>query len=254
MLTPVALKYIMRVFNACGECWAVNEACKEIICGYGLKKEPLTMENGTDMKPVPNPAAAKANINALCGIDGTRKVLLFTGRVVALKNIFFIADVLKELKNRGQEFFMIFVGDGADKDALYAKFEAEGLSDSVYFAGKVYDRLKLAEFYARADLFVFPSFYDTDGVVKREAASQDTPTICSAGSIVAKTVAKGHNAYVAAHGVNAYADEIIGALTDGETYQRIAENAHKEIYIPWEATAQKTFDRYKYLIEQNSLK
>jgi glycosyltransferase involved in cell wall biosynthesis len=239
----------MRVFNACDESWTVNDACAEVLRGYGIKKEPMTMENGTDMKPVPDSVAAKAAINALCGIDETRKVLLFTGRLVALKNIFFIADALKELKARGQEFTMIFVGDGADKNALQAKFEEEGLSGSVYFAGKVYDRQKLAEFYARADLFVFPSFYDTDGVVKREAASQYTPTIFSDGSIVAKSVTKDHNAFVASHDAAAYAEEIIRAFNDGKTYNNIAENAHKELYIPWEATAKKTFERYKFLIE-----
>lgn len=249
LLTAFLMSGVRRVFKKCGECWSVNEASKEILYDYGAKAEPVVMENGTDMLPVADAQGAKDRINALCGIDSSKKVLLYTGRIIALKNIFFIADALKVLKERGQDFKMIFIGEGADKEALKKKLDGDGLSENVYFAGLVYDRSLIADYNARADLFLFPSFYDTDGVVKKEAACQRTPIVCVEGSLVAKTVVKDRNAYIAPNDPAAYADEIMKALADTGKYETVAENAYREVYVTWAQTAQKTLERYKNLIE-----
>ena len=52
-----------------------------------------------------------------------------------------------------------------------------GIADKVTFAGRVTDRERLKQYYAAADLFLFPSLYDTDGLVVREAAALDTPSV-----------------------------------------------------------------------------
>jgi glycosyltransferase involved in cell wall biosynthesis len=253
LITALLMRDIMRVFNGCDECWSVNEASKQVLYEYGINKEPVAMENGTNMLPVADRERAVADINKYCGIDPMQKVLLYVGRIVAVKNVFFIAEVLKALKERGQDFKMIFVGEGVDKEGLKSKLIADGLGDNVYFTGLVRDRDLLADFYVRADLVLFPSFYDTDGVVKKEAAGQKTPIICTEGSIVADTVVKNQNAYTAPDDPEAYAEEIIKVFNNPEKHEIISENARKEIYVTWEQTAQRTIERYGKLIESNKV-
>lgn len=249
MLTAIMMRNIMKVFNATDEAWTVNEASKAVLREYGINKEPIAMENGTDMLPIENKGLARSEINAEYGLTDTEKVLLYVGRIVKVKNIFFIADVLRQLKESGQHFKMIFVGVGAETEDLTTKLNDYGLADNVIFAGLIKDREKLAKFYVRADLFMFPSFYDTDGVVKKEAACQHTPIICIADSIVADSVKDGHNAYVGPNTVEGFADVVTRALTDEVEYKKICDNAHKELYITWAKTAENTLERYRALIE-----
>ena len=54
--------------------------------------------------------------------------------------------------------------------------------------GKVTDRTLLSYYYARADLFLFPSLYDASSIVQIEAASQKTPTVFLEGAVTANTV------------------------------------------------------------------
>jgi len=248
IITALLMKSIMKVFNACDECWSVNESSKQVLYDYGINKEPITMENGTDMLPVEDTKSARDEINATYGIKPSEKVLLYVGRLVQVKNIYFIADVLKELNDKGFRFKMIFVGIGANKEKLQDKINKLGLQDLCVFAGLIKDRAQIAKFYVRADLFIFPSFYDTDGVVKKEAACQRTPIICTEGSIVAKSIVDGHNAFTAPDNASEYADKIIQSLTDEKKYAEICENAHNELYITWENTAKKTLERYSELI------
>jgi len=250
LITYFLMKSVARVFNACDEVLAVNHASKEVVRNYGIKKEPIVMENGTDMLPVENKETATKEINEKYSIGADERVILYVGRLVKVKNIFFIAEVLKTLKSKGAEYKMIFVGAGAEKKELHDQIEKYGLTDRVIFAGVVRDRELLAKLYSRADIFVFPSFYDTDGVVKKEAASQKTPMVCAKGSIVAKSVIDGHNAYVAPNDKEGFANAVIDALTDKDKYSKICENAFNDLYITWDDTAKKTHKLYLELVNK----
>jgi glycosyltransferase involved in cell wall biosynthesis len=66
-------------------------------------------------------------------------------------------------------------------NAIKSKVESLGLSGRTIFTGHVTDENLLYGLYENADLFVFPSLYDTSGMVVREAASMATPSIVVRG-------------------------------------------------------------------------
>jgi len=250
LLTAMLMRGVRKTFNGCDECWSVNESSKQVIRDYGIKHEPICMENGTDMLPIAEKAAAINWVNTEYNVAPDQKVILYVGRLVKVKNIFFMADVLRELKKTDLNFKMIFVGDGAERTDLEKLIQKHELTDNVVFTGSLKDRETIAKFYARADLFMFPSFYDTDGVVKKEAACQKTPIICVEGSIVANSVEDGHNAYIGANNPSDFAAKIASALADQKKHAQICETAHKELYITWDQTAKNTVERYKILIRK----
>lgn len=249
-LAEIITRIIMRTFNNSTECWSLNDATTALLKEYGCKKTPFIMENGTAMVPVADKTQAIERVNNLHNINPNEKVLLFVGRMVELKNIFFIADVLKILKEKNFNYKMIFVGDGPDLANLKKKIELYGLNNFVIFCGRVSDRDLLAGYYTRSDLFLFPSFYDTDGVVKKEAACQGTPIICADKSIVSQTVVKDRNAFVAPLDPMLFANEIIEGLSNTEKYNSICLNAEKELYRTWEDTVRETYERYIYLLQK----
>lgn len=93
--------------------------------------------------------------------DFPKPVLLCVSRASLEKNI----DDFCQLQTPGTK---IFVGDGPYLAALKEKYP------DVIFTGYKHGR-ELAEIYANADLFVFPSRTDTFGVVMIEALATGTP-------------------------------------------------------------------------------
>ncbi|MCC5870780.1 MAG: glycosyltransferase family 1 protein [Gammaproteobacteria bacterium] len=88
-------------------------------------------------------------------------LLLYVGRVAVEKNL----QAFLELDVPGQK---VVVGDGPQRAALARRFP------DVTFIGYCYGD-ELAEWYAKADVFVFPSRTDTFGLVMLEAMACGTP-------------------------------------------------------------------------------
>ena len=90
-LANFMVRKIMKVYNSCHMCWAVNEKVKEVYTQYGALRKIEVQNNGTDMQTITdknliNDLKQKYNIN-------DEKVLLFVGRINEIKNIFLILEL-----------------------------------------------------------------------------------------------------------------------------------------------------------------
>lgn len=251
-LADVLLKKLIRFFNKCDECWAVNsEVARIFFEDYGYKKLPVVMNNATEMKPVKDYEKACELINKKYGLKD-EKVLIFVGRINALKNIYFIADSLKVVRQKRPDlnFKMLFVGCGQDEDKLVKLIKKNRLTKNVIMCGKVSDRELLASLYARSDLFLFPSLYDASSIVQIESASQKTPVLFLEGAATAATVTNNVNGFIAKNDVNAYADAIINILTNEKLLNKVSKRAYRDLYKDWDKMIKEVYKRYLNLIEE----
>ena len=245
------LKEIIKVFNSCDECFAVNKEVARIFYeDYHCKKYPLVMNNATNMKKLDDFKKASKYINKKHNIKSNEKVFLFVGRLNLLKNILFIVDSLAALKEKRPKlkFKMLFVGSGQDEDKLVKRINKLKLEKDIILCGKIMDRTELAYYYARADLFLFPSTYDASSIVQIEAASQETPTIFLKNTATASTVIDNVNGYISENSTGAFSDKIIDAIEDKKSYEKICKNAYIDLYKTWDETIDKVYDAYIDLI------
>lgn len=243
LIANAMVKKIMKVFNACNECWAVNSKIAEVFVEYGAKQLPKVQNNGTDLLPFEDKNQIKELRNQY-GIKNDEKVFLFIGRLTALKNIFFILDALKELDYKNFKFKMLYVGSGQDKDKLVKKIKEYGLEDKVILTGRITEREEISKYYKMADLFLFPSLYDASSLVQIEAASQKTPSLFLKGAATADTVTDNVTGYLADNSTKAYADKIIEIFDNEEQYKNICENAFKSLYVHWGDVVKKAENDY----------
>ena len=242
----VAMDSIMRVFNACDECWAVNAGIKELYQKeYGLTAPCKVKLNATDHRPVPDPEAAARVVNEAYGIPADATVFLFVGRINFIKNIDFAVRALAIAKEKGlRNFRMLFVGKGQDEEQLAALVKKLGLNDEVIMCGLVSSRDMLENLYSRAKLFLFPSLYDANSLVQIEAACQGTPTVFLEGARTAATVTPGVNGYVSAPGEENYARLILDILSNPEGYGQISAAARKDLYLNWDDVVREVYADY----------
>lgn len=253
-ITNMLLKKIMKVFNSCDECWAVNKEIGEVFKTYGYNKEPLVYNNGTDLDLVEDEKESDDIVNKTYNINANENVFLFVGRINVLKNILFIIDALKIVKDKGKTFKMMFVGTGQDEDLLKKYVSEKGLKEDVIICGKVTDREMMRNIYHRAKLFLFPSLYDSSSLVQIEAASQKTPTIFLEGAVTAGTVTKDVNGFITENSAEKYADKIIEILNNDEYYKSVAENAYRDLYVSWDNVVEGAYKKYLELIDKKKVK
>jgi len=244
---------IINVFNRCDECWAVNSEVARIFYeDYHYRTMPKVMNNATGMMPVENSKNACDLINRIHGIDEKEKVFLFVGRINNLKNVFFIADSLKILKdmNTNFNFKMLFVGTGQDEEELKRIIKNNEMEKEIIMCGKVTDRKLLAAYYARADLFLFPSLYDASSIVQIEAASQKTPCLFLEGAATAATIEDNKNGYLSKNDLQEYANNIVKIMDNEKQYHWVCENCLKDLYKNWDDAIKEVYERYVQLIKQ----
>lgn len=261
-LIGIMMKYAMKIYNECDFCWAVNEEIARLLYeDYGCKIKPSVQRNATEMKPLEHPEEARS-LDSRYGIRADEKVFLFVGRLVLVKGILFLADALRVLKDRGLKFRMFFVGSGQEDEVrLRKRLKELDLQEEVTLTGALQDREELKRFYARADLFLFPSRYDTNSLVQIEAASQKTPTVFVEGAATASTVTNDRNGYLAPNTPEGYAEKILSVLpceldhlTEEEkakkqmAFEAVGEHAFRELYITWDQVVEKAMGDYSQIV------
>jgi glycosyltransferase involved in cell wall biosynthesis len=114
------------------------------------------------------------------GILSTRPVALFVGRVAHEKNIGFLLEALSHAREARPDVLFVVAGEGPAMDDLKAQVKALGLRDSVQFIGYLDRRSELPDCYAAADVFIFASRTETQGLVLLEAMAAGLPVIALA--------------------------------------------------------------------------
>ena len=145
---------------------------------------------------------------------------------------------------------MLFVGTGQDEGRLRERIVSDGLDCAATMCGSVTDRALLADIYCRADLFLFPSYYDSSSLVQIEAASQHTPTVFAEGSVTSCGVRDGVDGFIAAANADDFASAVANALTDGEKLKRVSQGAFDGLYVHWDDRIKQIYESYEKLIKR----
>jgi len=164
------------------------------------------------------------------GIDPTKKIVLFAGRLSESKGIDFLIKAVGNIEN----IQLLIAGDGILKNSL-ARLADTLAKGRVFFPGYI-DGRDMACAYSIADVFVLPSTSETFGIVQAEAMRFGLPVINTALNTGVNYVSI-HNdtgLTVAPGDVDALATAIKTILNNTLLAKRFSENAWKraELFSP----------------------
>jgi len=251
-ISNIVLKRIIKVFNECDECWTLNKEIARIFKEeYGYTKEPILINNATEMTPIKDKEKSNEQINKKYNLTD-EKVFIFVGRINKLKNIELIVKSLKRITNINYKMF--FVGTGQDEEYLKKLIKTNNLQDKIILLGRIIDREELAKLYARSDLQLFPSLYDTNSLVQIEAASQNTPTLFVKNAATACNIIDGVNGYIAENKTIDYAKKIEEIILDEDKLKKVSEKVFKDLYVNWDDEVERIYKRYLQIIEDSKIK
>jgi glycosyltransferase involved in cell wall biosynthesis len=98
------------------------------------------------------------------------------GRLVAFKGHRTLIDAFALVRRRRPRARLTIVGDGPERVSLERQAADAGLAGSVRFAGTVYPTNDVL---AQADVFVFPSLHEPQGLALLEAYAAAVPVVAS---------------------------------------------------------------------------
>lgn len=247
-LRKVSLRFLLSNINACDEVWAVSEGAGENLRKIGYKGDYLIMENGVDYQKGKSSQDDMDRLRMKLSLHQTI-TFLYVGRMMWYKGIKITLDALKISKDQGRNFKMIFVGDGLDAEAIRNYAKELNLENQCIFTGSIYDRDELKTYYSIADLFLFPSTFDTNGIVIREASACSCPSILIKDSAAAEGIENDFTGILIEENKDSMAKEIIKACDDRKRLKRIGQNASENIYISWDDAVEKAYRRYEFILD-----
>lgn len=250
LLQTAAIRSIVKNIEACDEVWVVSEGAGENLRSLGYEGDYRVMENGVDFPKGPASREACEALGREYPIRPEAPVFLFVGRMMWYKGIRLIADALDCLNREGRDFQMVFVGDGMDREEIEACIRDYGLEKKCIFTGAIRDREKLRAFFSRADLFLFPSTFDTNGIVVREAAACGLASVLIEGSCAAEGVTDGRNGFLIREEAGALAACLRRELDDPDGRYWVGVCAMEELYLSWEESVARAWERYQVVLER----
>jgi glycosyltransferase involved in cell wall biosynthesis len=135
-------------------------------------------------------------------------MLLFVGRVAFEKNISFLLEMTKVLIEKHPDALLVVAGQGPAEKSLHKLAADLGLDNNIKFIGYLDRNTELNACYQAADIFVFSSKSETQGLVLLEAMAQGTPVVAISELGTASILIEGKGALIAADNIEGFADKV----------------------------------------------
>lgn len=250
LMAEQAIKFVINNIAACDEVWTVSRGAGENLRSLGYNGDFVVMENGVDFPKGRADRGAAEALRGEYGVPVDRVLFMFVGRLLWYKGIKLILDSLKIISDKGLDFRMMFVGDGLDRQEIEDYAKELGLAPKCVFTGAVCDRERLRVYYTAGELFLFPSEYDTNGIVVREAAACGVGSLLIKGSCAAEGITDGRTGVLSSADPADIAKKLEFAVNHREEMREIGERAMNEVYISWETSVKRAYERYYEVIDR----
>lgn len=267
-LKKETIRSMVSNIEAFDDVWVVSKGAGENLRSLGYSGEYRVMANGVDFPKGRQPESLVKEVTKGFDLPQGLPVFLFVGRIMEYKGLPMIIEALGMLSRSGFDYRMVFVGGGADASAVQEKVRKQGIAMDIYseesgqkevtsfegtdnqpgkviFTGPERDRDKLRAWNTRADLFLFPSVYDTNGIVVREAAACGLASVLIKDSCAAEGITHARNGFLIDENPKALAELLKEVGQNLDKLHEIGQHAMDEIYISWDQSVREAYDRYK---------
>jgi glycosyltransferase involved in cell wall biosynthesis len=170
-------------------------------------------------------------------IPQDRPVLLFLGRVAHEKNIGFLLKVLVQVKKAIPEILFVVAGEGPARANLEHEARTLGLNENIAFIGYLDRHTELNDCYSSADIFIFSSRTETQGLVLLEAMAQGLPVVSTAELGTRDVLRDGLGVWIAKEDISDFSGKIIKMLGDSEVRKSLGESG-RDYAHGWSASKQ----------------
>jgi len=212
--------------SQCGQLDAIvvpSEPMRALLLEYGITTRTQVIPTGL---PADRYVAGDgARFRARFGLPADRPLLLYVGRVAHEKNIDFLMHAFVAVRRARPDAMLAIAGEGPARSHLERLAVELGMAPHVHFIGYLDRERGLADCYAAADVFIFASRTETQGLVLLEALAQGRPVVSTAVLGTASILQPNCGARVAPERPEAFAQTVLDVLDDPQRAARLSAQA-----------------------------
>jgi glycosyltransferase involved in cell wall biosynthesis len=195
-----------RLCNAVDHVVVPTTEMATVLARYGVRTAHTVLPTGLDMEEFRGGDGAA--FRERHGIAPDRPVLLTISRLAREKQIDFLLRVARELVPRFPMLLLVVAGEGPDAPRLKALAQQLELGPNVLFLGNLDRHGALLDCYRGADVFVFASPTETQGLVLIEAMALGVPIVSTAVMGTATVLRGARGACIAPEDVPLFAERV----------------------------------------------
>ncbi len=244
-------RFLARTFtrSQCDDVQALiapSDPMRDVLLEYGVSTPIHVLPTGLPADRF-NPGIAE-RFRTDARIPAGRPLVTYVGRVAHEKNIEFLVKVFVEVRKAVPEAMLVIAGEGPARESLRHLVDRLGLEKDVHFAGYLDRNTGLLDCYAAANVFVFASRTETQGLVLLEAMAQGAPVVSTAELGTRSILKPGCGALVVDEKLEPFAAGVVRVLQDRELHRDLSERG-RTYARTWSSAimARKLADLYESL-------
>ncbi len=215
---------------------APSQPMLDVLREYGVRAEAQVVATGLQQESFA--VADGVAFRFKYGIAMDRPVALFVGRVAFEKNISFLLDMLLILRQQQPDILLVIAGEGPAAASLHAQTAKLGLQQQVKFLGYLDRHTELNACYRAADIFVFASTSETQGLVLLEAMAQAVPVVAIAELGTKSILVEGQGALIAPNDPAGFAARVFSLSQDKARARDLGQTGRQYAEQLWSARKQ----------------
>jgi 1,2-diacylglycerol 3-alpha-glucosyltransferase len=200
---------------------APSDPMRDVLLEYGISTPIHVLPTGLPADRFTPGNAARFREQA--GIPTDRPLVTYVGRVAHEKNIEFLVKVFVEVRRTVPAAMLVIAGEGPARESLRQMVARLGLERDVHFAGYLDRNTALLDCYAAANVFVFASRTETQGLVLLEAMAQGAPIVSTAELGTRSVLKAGCGALVVEENLQPFSAAVTRLLQDENLRNVLAE-------------------------------
>ncbi len=223
----VTIKYSSHFCNNCDHLIAPSREMESIIKGFEVTTPISVIPSGVPLEKYRGGDAGW--LRQHYPIPAENRILLFVGRLTQEKNLPFLIQSFKEVRAQLSKTTLVIIAQGPLEDELKELVASLDLvlDQDVIFTGALPFE-SLVNAYYSADLFVFASLTETQGLVLIEAMAAGLPVAAVRASGVQEMVEHGVDGLLTANDTSELARAVCRILNDKKLYRTLQVNARKK--------------------------
>lgn len=225
-----------RQCNAVDAIVAPSNPMLEVLRGYGVNVASEVIPTGLQSGSFKLADGKEFRLKYSIALD--RPMLLYVGRVAYEKNIDFLLEMTKLLIEKRPDVLLVVAGEGPAEASLHKLAKTLNIEKNVKFIGYLDRNKELNACYASADVFVFSSKSETQGLVLLEAMAQGTPVVAIAELGTASILIEGKGALIAPDDTLQFSEKVHQLLMYPEHRFELGKQAKVYVLDKWTAKLQ----------------
>lgn len=220
-------KIIKKFAQDCNAIIAPTESAKGYLKHIGVIRPIAVLPTGIETEQYESVDLSKVSLIRKQFISDKDILLCSVSRLTKEKNLYFLIEGLKYVNEKSsKKFKCLIIGDGPERQKLQETIDNNNLSDIILLLGTV-EPNEIMNYYKGADLFVFASRSETQGMVVLESMAGKCPVVAVRSSGTDDMIIDEENGYKTKEDVKVWGEKVIKLIEDDKLREVMSENAYQ---------------------------